>query len=53
MVEMRNAYRILVGKLSTKGRILLKWMLGKYGKKMWTGFIWFRMGTIGGTLLTR
>jgi hypothetical protein len=31
-------------------RIILKWILGKYGLGVWTGFIWLRMG-IGGGLL--
>jgi hypothetical protein len=47
---MRNAYSILVGKLEGKrllgrprwedGRIILEWMLGKSGEKVWTGCIW-------------
>jgi hypothetical protein len=24
--------------------IILKWILGKYGGKEWTGFIWLRIG---------
>jgi hypothetical protein len=46
MGETRNAYGMLAGKL--KGRdhtkdqgvdrkIILEWILGKYGRKMWTG----------------
>jgi hypothetical protein len=56
MGEMRNAYKILVGNL--KGRdysedlgvdrkILLQWILGKQGGKVWTGLIWLRVGTSG------
>jgi hypothetical protein len=30
--------------------ILLEWMLGKYGGKVWTGFIWLRIETNGGLL---
>jgi hypothetical protein len=32
------------------GRITLEWILGKYGGKVWTGFIWLRIGN-GGRLL--
>jgi hypothetical protein len=55
MGEMRNAYKILVGNL--KGRhhsedvgvdekIILEWLLGKQGEKLWTRFIWLRIGTV-------
>jgi hypothetical protein len=48
---MRNSYRILVRKLEGKRprceRIVLKWMLGKLGRKLWTGFIWLRIQTTG------
>jgi hypothetical protein len=30
------------------GKVILEWILGKYGRKMWTGFIWLRIGTSGG-----
>jgi hypothetical protein len=30
--------------------IILKWILGKYGGKVWIGFIWLRIGTSGGLL---
>jgi hypothetical protein len=32
------------------GRIVLEWILGKYGGKVWTEFIWLRIGSIGGVL---
>jgi len=32
------------------GKIILEWILGKQGEKLWTGFIWLRIGTIGGVL---
>jgi hypothetical protein len=32
------------------GRIILIWIVRKQGGRMWTGFIWLRIGT-GGRLL--
>jgi hypothetical protein len=32
------------------GKIILKWILGDWGVKVWTGFIWLRIGTNGGLL---
>jgi hypothetical protein len=29
------------------GRLKLEWILEKYGGKVWTGFIWLRIGTGG------
>jgi hypothetical protein len=39
---MRNAYRIFIDKdhsegLGVDGRIILEWILGKWGGKVWTG----------------
>jgi len=57
--KMRNAYTILVRKpegkrpfedLGVDGRVILKLILGKQGGKLWTGFIWHRIGTSGGPL---
>jgi hypothetical protein len=31
-------------------KAILEWILGKQGGKMWTAFMWVRMGTSGGTL---
>jgi hypothetical protein len=31
--------------LGIGGRIILKWILEKYGWKVWFGFIWRRIGT--------
>jgi hypothetical protein len=55
--EMRNAYEIVVGKPETKrplGRprrdekITCEWiLLGKRGGKVWSGFIWLRIGASG------
>jgi hypothetical protein len=59
MGEMRNAYRILVGKPEGKRplrgpihvwEIILEWILGKLGGKMWTGCIWLMISTSGGML---
>jgi hypothetical protein len=36
--------------LSAGGRIVLDWILGTYGEKLWNGFIWLRLGTSGGLL---
>jgi hypothetical protein len=52
---MRNVHKILVRKpdrkttedLGVDGMIILEWLLEKYGGKVWTGFIWFRIGTSG------
>jgi len=58
MGEARNAYNILVGKpegkdhfeyLGVGGNILLKW-IGRWGRKLWTGCIWPRIWTGGGSL---
>jgi hypothetical protein len=32
------------------GRIILEWILGKYGENLWTGFIWLRVVANGGLL---
>jgi hypothetical protein len=34
--------------LSADGRIILERISGKYGRKLWTGFIWLRIETGGG-----
>jgi len=53
---MKNAYRIFVGEPDRKRplggskrrwKIILEWILGKYGGKMWTGCIWLRIETRG------
>jgi hypothetical protein len=59
MWEMRNVYRILVGKPEGKkpiGRPRRRWEdnikmdLMEIGFGVWIGFIWFRIGTSGGLL---
>jgi hypothetical protein len=32
------------------GVIILEWILGKEDGKLWTGFIWLRIGISGGLL---
>jgi hypothetical protein len=52
--EMRNAYKILVIKheeqrlldLEVDGRITLNSALKKYSSRVWTGFIWLRIGSV-------
>jgi hypothetical protein len=31
--------------LGVDGSTILEWILGKQGGKLWTGFIWLRIGT--------
>jgi hypothetical protein len=46
-------YRILVAKPESKRplerprRIILEWILVKYGGEVWVGFIWLRIRTSG------
>jgi hypothetical protein len=56
MGEKRNTHKILAAKyeridyvkdLGVNGKIILKWILGKQGGKIWTGCIWLRIGTSG------
>jgi hypothetical protein len=56
---MRSAYKTVVGEAEVKtlsedkgvdGRIILQWIIEKYGGNLWIGFIWFRIGTSGGLL---
>jgi hypothetical protein len=51
---MKNAYKISVGSfkgrdyledLGIEGRIILKWILEKQNRNLWTGFICLRIGT--------
>jgi hypothetical protein len=59
MEEMRNAYKILVGKpegkshfedLGVEGKIISERILWKQDGKVWTGCNWFRTGTSDGFL---
>jgi hypothetical protein len=51
---MRNAYIILLekpkgknhlGDIGIDGRIILEWIFENQGRKLWTGFVWLRIGT--------
>jgi hypothetical protein len=42
---------ITIGRLSTDETITLKWILWKYNRREWAGFIWLRMGTSDWPLL--
>jgi hypothetical protein len=59
MGEGRNVYRALVGNLEGKdhlkdqvvdGRMGSKWILGRLGWGVWSGFTWLRIGIVGGQL---
>jgi len=39
--------------LDVDGKIILEWILGKQGGKIWTGLIWVMIGISGGLLWTR
>jgi hypothetical protein len=45
--------RDILGDLGIDGKTILKWILGKYDRKLWAGFIWIRKGTRGWLLSTR
>jgi len=60
MGKMRYAYNILIGKLKGKHhsenlgvyeKIILEWILWKWGGKVWTVCIWFRIGISDGLLM--
>jgi hypothetical protein len=36
--------------LGVDGKIILEWILGQYGGRVWTGLVYFRIGTSGGLL---
>jgi hypothetical protein len=61
-MEERNSYNNVAGKpegkrpladLGVDRRIILKSISGKQGGKVWTGFIWLRIGTSCRFLLRR
>jgi hypothetical protein len=54
MGEMGNAYNILVKNLKGRDHLedqgidgkIHEWILGKQGGRVWTGFIWLRIGNL-------
>jgi hypothetical protein len=47
LVEKNLKGRDKSEELGAVGKIILEWILGKSGGNMWTGCIWFRIGTSG------
>jgi hypothetical protein len=59
MGERRGAYRALVGKPegrrplgrpTSDGRIILKWIFATWDGEVWTASVWLSIGTGGGLL---
>jgi hypothetical protein len=57
-----NAYKVLfrnpkgrdcLEDLGIDGKVMLEWILGKWGGKVWTGFIWLGIGTSDMALVNR
>jgi hypothetical protein len=42
--------RDLTEDLAMNWKVILKWILDKHDRKMWTGFIWLKIETSGGLL---
>jgi hypothetical protein len=60
--EKREVYKVLVGKFEGKrplGRLGVdrrmgsEWILGRLAGRVWSGFTWLSIGTVGGLLLTQ
>jgi hypothetical protein len=53
MYSMRNPYILIrkyeekrpLGRPRLEGMIILEWIFEKLDVRMWTGFIWFKIGT--------
>jgi hypothetical protein len=39
--------KLSLGRLDRDGRIILEWIIKKQVGRVWTGFIWLRIGTSG------
>jgi hypothetical protein len=39
-----------LGRPTSNDMMILKWILNKYGVRVWTGFFWLGIGTSGGLL---
>jgi hypothetical protein len=39
-----------LGRSGRRWKIIVEWILRKYGGSLWTGCIWFRIEVIGGLL---
>jgi hypothetical protein len=39
-----------LGELDFEGKMILEWILARQSERVWTGFIWLRIGTSGGSL---
>jgi hypothetical protein len=47
---VRTSFSTSFGRPRQDGRIILKWILRTQGSRVWTWFIWLRIGTGGGLL---
>ena len=45
--------RDLLGDPGVDGRIIIRWIFSNWGKRLWTGSSWLRIGTGGGLLWMR
>jgi len=60
MGELRGVYRVFGGETRATettwktqawmGGLIIRWIFGKWEVGLWTGSIWFRIGTGGGHL---
>jgi hypothetical protein len=39
-----------LGRRKLDGKIILNWILDRYDRAVWTGFIWLKIDTSGGLL---
>jgi hypothetical protein len=50
VLDIARILKKIYCKLIGKGKMRVKWILGKSGGKAWTGCVWPRIGTSGGFL---